>query len=119
MAEERILIFDVGDQCAYRSEASVSYFAKNGEKIGTQQELVCHREDNWGAKCDDKWCEKCDKKHFVGMKRQEAIEKMAKALHKESVRISNMEKDFDKLPAGWRKSFYNYAEAALNALLGK
>lgn len=51
-------------------------------------------------------------------RRQEAIERMAKALHKESTRISNMEKDFDKLPAGWRKSFYNYAEAALNALLG-
>lgn len=61
------------------------------------------------------WCG--DGKEIV-LTRQEAIEKMAKALHKESTRISNMEKDFDKLPADWRKSFYNYAEAALNALLG-
>lgn len=101
MAEERILIFDVGDQCAYRSEASVAYFAKNGEKIGTRQELVCHREDNWGAKCDDKWCEKCDKKHFVGMTRQEAIKKMADAI--------------------WETggSEYQMAEAALNALLSE
>lgn len=62
-----------------------------------------------------KSCDDCK----VGMSRQEAIERMAMSLHKESVRISNMEKDFDKLPAGWRKSFYNYAEAALNALLGE
>lgn len=53
----------------------------------------------------------------LGMTRSEAIERMAKALHRYSVRISNMEKDFDKLNAEWRKSFYNYAEAALNALL--
>lgn len=100
--EERILIFNVGDQCAYRSEASVSYFAQNGDKIGTRQELVCHREDNWGANCDDKWCEKCDKKDLVGITRQEAIKKISS--HLLMCDISTMDTD-------------EIAEAALNALL--
>lgn len=118
--EERILIFNLGDQCAYRGEASVSYLAKNGDKIGTRQELVCHREDNWGANCDDKWCEKCDKKDLVGITRQEAIERMAKAL---------CEKDFGDCGKCMCRNddecytvvedskWFGLAEAALNALL--
>lgn len=53
----------------------------------------------------------------IGYTRQEAIERMARALHRESARISSIEKDFDKLYADYRKSFYNYAKAALDALL--
>ena len=71
-------------------------------------------EDKFGVECD--FCVK-NYEWNASITRQEAIDRMAKGLHKESTRISNMEKDFDKLPAGWRKSFYNYAEAALNALL--
>ena len=103
MAEERILIFNVGDQCAYRSEASVSYFAKNGDKIGARKELVCHREDNYGDKCDDELCKKCDKKHFLGISRSEAIKKMSEG-------IAKYKNEGGLFCDG-------YAEAALDALL--
>ena len=49
--------------------------------------------------------------------RQDAIERMAKALHSRSTVISDMEKDWGKLDESWRDSFCKYAEAALNALL--
>lgn len=106
--EERILI-DIlppasgfGSCGGFYTEGVGEYFGCwNGEKEPITEEI----------------CNNCP--YDKSMTRQETIDRIAKALHKESTRISNMEKDFDKLPADWRKSFYNYAEAALNALLGE
>lgn len=53
----------------------------------------------------------------IGMTRQEAIERMAKALHFRSTELSDFEKDWEKLDKSWQDSFCKYAEAALNALL--
>lgn len=114
--EERIMIIEVGEQCSYRFPASITYFAKNGDNLGTRQEIVCHREDNWGNQCDDKWCEKCDKKDLVGMKRQDAIERMTVAMCKfdctdneRACENCNEWEKYDKCES--------LAEAALNALL--
>ena len=61
----------------------------------------------------------CDfyQNYISGITRQEAINRMANALHYRSTVISDMEKDWGKLDESWRDSFCKYAEAALNALL--
>jgi hypothetical protein len=82
--------------------------------------LICENCKDWYEHIDpldSPDCTECAPADFPYITRKEAINVIAKALHRESTRISNMEKDFDKLPADWRKSFYNYAETALNALL--
>ena len=69
---------------------------------------VCPFEEN----CEE-LCEGCN----ILPTRQEAINRMANALHYRSTVISDMEKDWGKLDESWRDSFCKYAEAALNALL--
>lgn len=115
--EERIMIIEVGEQCNYRGESSVSYFAKNGVKICTRQEMVCHKEDNWGAQCNEEWCKKCQHKDLVGIPKSEAIEKMAKAIF-EKDNVLALDIRFDELSESKRNFYYSVAEAALNALLG-
>lgn len=58
---------------------------------------------------------KCDA--VFDLTREEAISRMAKALHFRSTEISDMEKSWEKLDKSWQDSFCKYAEAALNALL--
>ena len=77
MAEERIMIFDVGEQCEYRYPARVNHFDGNGNHTFTDEEIVCHLESQWGEECDDNRCEKCDKKQCIGISRAEAIERIA------------------------------------------
>ena len=109
--EERIFITKIQPECKFRELHETT---AGGH---TWVDFMCGKSTVKKLECDEKCFEQCEWKELTGISRQEAIERMAKALHKESTRISNMEKDFDKLPAEWRKSFYNYAEAALNALL--
>lgn len=107
--EERILITKCSSWCHARRMCCDPFDDKDG--------MFCDKSGKW-VRITEKECAKCNSPVLLGISRKEAIERIAKALHRESTRISNMEKDFDKLYADWRKSFYNYAEAALNALLG-
>lgn len=80
--EERILIQVMDDWCQYRYLASVNHLAEDGSVISNDEEVVCHREDNWGEICDDKCCEQCKEKEMLGISRQEAIRKMCDAYFK-------------------------------------
>lgn len=109
--EERIFITKIQPECKFRELHETT---AGGH---TWVDFMCGKSKIKNLECDEKCFEQCEWKELTGISRQEAINRVARALHRESVRISNMEKDFDKLPAGWRESFYNYAESALNALL--
>lgn len=99
---ERILIHEVDNWCQYRYLASVNHLGIDGSVIANDEEVVCHREDNWGEPCDDKCCEQCTKKEMLGISCQEAIKKISS--HLLMCDISTMDND-------------EIAEAALNALL--
>lgn len=100
--EEIILIQVMDNWCQYRYLASVNHLATDGSVISNDEEVVCHREDNWGELCDDKCCEQCKRKEMLGMSRQEAIERIGDALWE----------------AGLKECANYYAKVALNALLG-
>lgn len=97
--EERILIQVMDNWCKYRYLASVNHLATDGSVISNDEEVVCHREDNWGELCDDKCCEQCKTKEMLGISRQEAIEKISERLEQ-----------FTEIP-------HVLADIALNALL--
>ena len=115
--EERILIQVMDNWCQYRYLASVNHLATDGSVISNDEEVVCHREDNWGELCDDKCCEQCKRKEMLGISRQEAIEGMAKGIHfYEWGHHNNMPK-WEELNTDIQNDYKNMAEAALNALL--
>lgn len=111
--EERILIQVTDDWCQYRYLASVNHLATDGSVISNDEEVVCHREDNWGQLCDDKCCEQCKRKEMLGISRKEAIERIIKG-----VENSGEVNCYDEIQwvGGWKEVI---AEAALNALLGE
>jgi len=60
-------------------------------------------------------CGNCSEKEFLRMTRQEAIERMAKAICKRMMNVNCTECNYCQLFL----NFTSYAEAALNALLSK
>ena len=106
--EERILIQVMDDWCQYRYLASVNHLAEDGSVISNDEEVVCHREDNWGEICDDKCCEQCKEKEMLGISRAEAIDRIAKNICAYS---------WETLNEVAQEAYRKRAEAALNALL--
>lgn len=119
--EERILIQVMDNWCQYRYPIKVNLCDETGEVVGHNEDLACHREDNWGEPCDDKCCEQCKRKEMLGISRQEAIEKIAKGLCAENLSHSCkdcMRNGTNDCFINEKEDFYkSLAEAALNALL--
>lgn len=104
MAEERILIQKIEPECKFREmhettaggHSWVDYLCCNPSIIHTNR------------KCDDKRLENCKWKELIGLSRQEAIERMAKAFVNLYIEIEG---------TGVTYTAKEVAEAALNALL--
>lgn len=107
MEEERILVLKVEPTCIYRElhETTAGGF--------TEVDLMCGKQKR--TKCDEEHFAKCKCKELNGLSKEEAIERMAKAICLErNACISKGE--MCGLCVLWR-NFSTHAEKALNALL--
>lgn len=106
MSEKRILITKVSGECRNLRIQQDPF----DDKPGTYCAAYIH--GGW-EKIDPKKCETCKREKYIpGISRQEAIEKMAKAIYEA------MCPNFSQMFVGWR-AYTKIAEAALDELLGK
>lgn len=107
--EERIFITKKQPECKFRE---LHETIAGGH---TWVDFMCGKSSIKNLECDDKCFEQCEWKELTGISRQEAIEKMAKALY-----LFNREDEWYKEHADMYSKYMNkMAEAALNALLSK
>lgn len=106
MSEKRILIKEVSGNCRYLREVDSLSLAH----LFALNEVGNYCSANGWKKITNNQCKNCNKAEYVGITREQAIEKMAKAIYKA------MCPNFSQMFAGWR-AYTKIAEAALNALL--
>lgn len=106
MSEKRIYCVEVGGDCRYLrvvdSLSLANLFALN--EVGN----YCSA-NSW-KKITKAQCKNCTKAEYAGITREQAIEKIAKAIYEA------MCPNFSQMFVGWR-AYTKIAEAALNALL--
>jgi hypothetical protein len=100
--EERILITKCSSWCHALRISCDPFDDKDG--------MYCDKSGKW-VRVTEKECAKCKDPVLLGMSRQEAIERMAKGI------VSILAVQPGTEPDPW-KMWKDYAEAALDALLG-
>ena len=98
MGDKRILIREIKPDCKY----SITHETTAGGHSWVDY-LCCNPSIiNTNRKCDDNRIEKCKYKDLIGLSRQEAINRMAKAMAADDTIV---------------EGYYEIAEKGLNALL--
>ena len=105
--EERILITKCSSWCHARRMSCDPFDDKDG--------IYCDKSGKW-VRITEKECAKCKDPVLLGISRQEAIERMAKALFKVD-NVLALDIEFEQLTKQKQLTYKVFAEAALNALL--
>ena len=106
--EERILITKCSGWCHAHRMSCDPFDDKDG--------MYCDKSGKW-VRITEKECAKCKDQVLLGISRQEAIEKIAKALYETDYQIGQ-EGSFTISANSIDDIYKKSAEAALNALLG-
>lgn len=107
--EERIFITKIQPECKFRELHETT---AGGH---TWVDFMCGKSKIRNLECDDKCFEQCEWKELTGFSRQEAINRMAKALAFVQAKTFVDKTQWERVMNGCRYE----AEAALNALLEK
>lgn len=107
--EERIYVTKIQPECKFRELHETT---AGGH---TWVDFMCGKSTVKKLECDDKCLEQCEWKELTGISRQEAIERMAKALEEKSEQMAREYLNSDPYNNPWGAE--DLAEAALNALL--
>lgn len=108
--EERIFITKIQPECKFRELHETT---AGGH---TWVDFMCGKSSIKNLECNDKCFEQCEWKELTGISRQEAIERMAKALFKVD-NVLALDIEFEQLRKQKQLAYKVFAEAALNALL--
>ena len=106
MKEKRILCIEVSGECRCFADIDTPLLA---DAFGCQQGLYCTKNTAWKPITKDA-CKNCKHAEYKGITREQAIEKMAKAIYEA------MCPNCSQMFVGW-SAYKKIAEAALNALL--
>ena len=109
MKEKRILCIEVSGECRCFADVNTTLLA---DAFECQQGLYCTKNTAWKPITKDA-CKNCKEGMYQGLTREQAIEKMAKAMAAVSNITYVSEEQWKLVENGHRIS----AEAALNALL--
>ena len=106
MKEKRILCIEVNGECRNFTDVNTPLLA---DAFECQQGLYCTKNTAWKPITKDT-CKNCKEGRYQGLTREQAIEKIAKAIYEAIC------PNFSQMFVGWR-AYTKIAEAALNALL--
>ena len=111
MKEKRIVCIEVSGECRYFRDINTPLLA---DAIECQQGLYCSKNTAWKPISKGS-CKNCKEGRYQGLTREQAIERMAKALEEKSGQMARecLNSDPYNNPLGAK----DLAEAALNALL--
>ena len=111
MKEKRILCIEVSGECKNFADIDTPLLA---DAFVCQQGLYCTKNTAWKP-ISKSSCKNCKEGKYQGFTREQAIEKIAKAIRCRACE-DYLHEDTDPLTSS--ASAVAYAEAALNALLG-